>query len=173
MSLTPAFTLSALNPSYSGYDPANPGLPYISAQFYALGAYIGAVGHLTLPGQVANDEIIIGYDPVNRWDESITTPDKLRQCVISVSFWAYNTTAGNQFLLIFGLKNEGDNPWAQFFVNQAWQRTERITGDEQVAILLDHPGGTGTKYYQVDVRLATEDFQLQRLGFTGLNGYIL
>jgi hypothetical protein len=67
-------------------------------------------------------------------------------------------------------KPPSGTPTAQFFVGSNLVRSEDLSGEEQIAILLDVPGdGTGTS---ITVRLASTSPYVG-MGFQGMDCYLL
>ena len=172
--LNPSFEISPLSPSSSGYDPATPNGPYVNANFSTFGGLTMSYGSWPLQSQYNNDEIIIGYNPVSLSDTNNITnvPDQIyRKCSIYLYTSLYNVPADSQLLIVFGFRKFSGNPQLQFFVGTDLVRTEIIDGTEQIAILLDHPGGINPHIY-IYARLAS-DYSYSAVAFSGATGYII
>ncbi|MCK5280742.1 MAG: hypothetical protein KAK04_19450 [Cyclobacteriaceae bacterium] len=172
--LNPSFEISPLSPSYSGYDPATPNGPYANAYLYTYGGITMHYGNWPLQSQYNNDEIIIGYNPVSLSDTNNITnfSDQIhRKCSIVLNTYLYNVLADSQLLIVFGFRNIQSNSHLQFFVGTDLVRTEIIDGTEQIAILLDHPGGINP-YIYIYARLASNNYY-SAVGFSGATGYII
>ena len=170
--LNPSFEISPLSPFSSGYDPATPNGPYAYARLYTYGGMTR--DYWSLQSQNNNDEIIIGYNPVSLSDtNNITnvTDQIYRKCSIHLLPRLLNVPDDSQLLVVFGFRNITGSPQLQFFVGTDLVRTETIDGTEQIAILLDHPGGTNP-YIQIYARLAS-DYLYSAVGFSGAAGYII
>ena len=85
-------------------------------------------------------------------------------------FYGVKVETDNQFLLLFSIRHVSGKPSAQFFVGANLVRVEEIDDDEQVAIVLDVPGG-GIPTYVV-VRLASS-ISDSAFGFKGVDCYLL
>ncbi len=180
MSLTPNFTVSPRNPHSLNYDPANPNAPYMDAMLFVYGStarpdsYTYPPTPLSFQSQYDNDEIQLGYDPVDPNDENDITNYRNqihgKNC-IAVTIMPRNVSIDNQHLILFGFKHVMGSPLVQFFIGRDFLRTEEINGDEQVAVLLDHPG-SGIYNIGIYARLASLT-SWSIAAFTGANGYIL
>ena len=135
---------------------------------------------MTYPGignfaqQNANDEIFIGGPNVPTSDVTITTPADWRShSYIRVRFYGHNVSTENQYLLLYSLRRvvPGYPTTAQFFVGNNLVDTQEIVGDDQVAILLDCPGG-GVFLPDIIVRLAS-DTTWATMGFKGVDCFLL
>ena len=175
MALTPEFSISAVNPSESGYSGS--GIPYLYGALYSYGGYTSASYGYRLGDQHSNDELIIGYDPVDPADESDLTSvlDGInRRSAYLLYLYAGSVRADNQFLLIFGLTNPYTTypAVAQFFVGTEWVRSDPIDDStETVALLVDSPGD-GNSTLTIYVRLAANS-PYGRIGLTGIEGFLL
>jgi hypothetical protein len=173
MALEPALVLSAVNPFWSGYDPASPTAPHVNAALFSFGGFTMGVSPYGVSDQVSNDELIIGYDPADPADENDLTSindDICRRSAISVAIHGANVTADHQYLLVFGLAKHRGTPIAQFFVGTKWVKSETIDNDtETVALLIDAPGPGRVP---VRMRLAAND-SYAVLGITGIEGFII
>ncbi len=172
MALQPFFSLTPSRPQAFTYDSANPSAPYASGYLASFGGFTSFASPYRLGDQNTNDEIIVGYDPVDLADQTIGSliNDLRRRCTIQVYFVGYNVTTANQYLLLFALRRVWGSVSAQFFVGADLVRTEQLSGDEQVAILMDTPGSGVTVH--VYVRLASPDF-FAIMGFQGMDCYLL
>ena len=170
MALQPFFSLTPLSSYAHTYDAANPAAPYTLAYLNSFGGATGP-GWRDLAYQYNNDEIIVGYDPVDLTDQTIgiVVNDVYRRCSILIRFVGNNVSTENQYLLLFALHGLEASA-AQFFVGADWVRTEPLSRDEQVAILLDCPG-SGV-YTHVCVRLASA-YHYAAMGFKGMDCYLL
>jgi len=180
MNLTPNFAVSARNPLVSSYNPADPTAPHMGAMLFAYGStarpdsYTYPPRPFSFQSQYDNDEIQIGWDPADPNDENDINNyanQLLRKSCIAVTIMPRNVSVNNQHLIIFGFKSIYGSPLIQFFVGTDFVRTEQIDGDDQVAILLDHPG-TGIYTIGIYARLASNSYSTIA-AFTGANGYIL
>jgi len=171
MSLNPFFSLTPNNPYANTYDAANPNAPYAYGILHAWGGNSSPHSPYRLPDQLANDEIIVGYDPVAPGDGTINSAvdDLYRRCTIYAYFYGNNVATDNQYLLLAQL-NGLSAATAQFFVGTELVREEAISGEEQVAVLIDVPGsGVGVSFF---IRLASATYYA-RMGFKGLDCYLL
>ena len=110
MSLNPLFSLTPNNPLAYTYDAANPNARYAIGYLTAFGGLSSANSPYRLQDQSANDEIIVGYDPVAPGDGTINSlsDDFYRRCTIYGYFSATNVATDNQYLLLaqlHGLSN--------------------------------------------------------------------
>ncbi len=172
MALQTFFSLTPKSPRVNSYNSANPTAPYVNAYLYSYGGITFSSGYWTLAGQYNNDEIIVGYDPVGLNEQTIsnTINDIYRRCVIRIYFYGKNVSTENDYMLLFALRGIGGNPNAQFFIGSDLVRTEPLTADEQVPILIPCPGdGIGIKVY---IRLASDSYYA-RMGFKGVDCYLL
>jgi hypothetical protein len=176
MALTPQFSISALNPSASGYSGA--GNPYLYGSLYSYGGMTGPYSPNRLDAQHSNDELIIGYDPFDPADENDITnygDGILRRSAYRLDVGAYGVRADHQFLFVFGLTNPlnlSHPAVAQFFVGTEWVRSDPIDDPtETVALLVDSPGD-GTAALNIFVRLAAQS-PSARIGLTGIEAFIL
>lgn len=176
MALQPFFSLTASSPFTSTYDPATPSAAYATGYLYSYGGHTRAFSPYRLGDQSTNDEIILGFSPVDPTDQNIESmiDDIYRRCTIRASFAGYNVTTANQYLLLFALRRLSlfASVSAQFFVGANLVHMEEFTGvgDQQVAILFDTPG-SGI-YTDIYVRLASLDFDAN-MGFQGMDCYLL
>ena len=172
MSLDPFFSLTPNNPLANTYDAANPNAPWAYGYFYSFGGFsYGGFSPYRLQDQSANDEIIVGYDPVAPGDGTINSisDDFYRRCTIYAYFYGTNVATDNQYLLLAQL-NGLYQATAQFFVGTELVREEAISGEEQVAVLMDVPGsGVLVNFY---IRLASTS-SYASMGFKGLDCYLL
>ncbi len=172
MPLQAAFALSATNPPSNGPNPGGPDAPHVDAYLSAYGIYAAEIGGHSLPDQVANDEIIIGFDPVDPADENdITHWSQMSQRnTIQCHIVGHNLHDDHQYLLICGFKKRIAPVIVQFFVGSEWVLSEPIDDDtETVALLLDAPVSS---WLFVKARLASQN-PVARVGFTGIEGFIL
>ena len=125
-----------------------------------------------LEDQYNTDELILGYDPVDPADETISViaNDVFRRSALYIYFYGRNVSTENQYLLLFSLGSRSGSPSAQFFVGSELVRSEELSVEEQVAILLDVPGDGA--YTTVYVRLAST-YSYVALGFQGMDCYLL
>lgn len=174
MPLEPAFTLSATNPYSNGYDAGAPTASYVTAHVSGYGVFAGSSTPWELSAQFANDEVIIGYDPVDPADENDIT-DVYSQLMQRNTFrcyiYGYNVRDDHQYLLVFGFKKRAYlAATVQFFVGTEWVLSETIDDDtETVALLLDAPGPGSVFVY---ARLASQSV-MARVGLTGIEGFII
>ena len=171
MSLNPFFSLTPNNPYVHTYDAANPNVPYASGYLYSYGGHSARFSPYRLPDQSTNDEIIVGTDPVAPGDQTINSvsDDFYRRCTIYAFFYGNNVATDNQYLLLAQL-NGLSAATAQFFVGTELVREEAISGEEQVAVLMDVPGNGVAVYFYI--RLAST-YHYARMGFKGLDCYLL
>jgi hypothetical protein len=172
MTLAPFFSLTPLNPQDYTYDAAQPNAPYASAYMFSFGGMTKYYNPYRLADQHNNDEINLGYDPVDPTDQTISNivNDVYRRSALQISFYGYNVSTENQYLLLFSLRSMYGTPSAQFFVGTELVRIEELSGEEQVAILLDVPGNA--VYTTVYVRLASTAFTAS-MGLKGMDCYLL
>ena len=170
--LTPFFSFSASSPLAYTYDAANPSAAWAYGYLYSYGGLTGPYPPYRLGDQSANDEILVGYDPVDPTDQTITNTltDVWGRSCIQIQFAGVNVSTENQYLLLFALRGLSGSPTAQFFVNGTLVDTEALAGDEHVAVLLDCPGPN--IYTTVYVRLASASYWA-RMGFKGMDCYLL
>jgi hypothetical protein len=172
MTLTPFFSLTPLNPRAYTYDASQPDAPYASGYLWSYGGFSSYYYPHRLANQYSNDELFLGKDPVDPTDQTIgnIVTDVYRRSALLFYFGGSNVSTENQFLLLFSLSSPTATPIAQFFVGTELVRSEEVTGEEQVAILLDVPGnGISTHLF---VRLASTNFY-SVLGFKGMDCYLL
>lgn len=176
MALQPFFSLTPSSPLANTYDPANPSAAYASGYLSSYGGHTRSFSPFRLGDQNTNDEIILGFSPVDPTDQNIGSVinDIYRRCTIRVLFAGYNVTTANQYLLLFALRRLSlfASVSAQFFVATDLVHMEQFTGvgDQQVAILFDTPGSGGA--IDIYVRLASPDFDA-KMGFQGMDCYLL
>lgn len=174
MTLQPLFSLTPLNPRVYTYDPAHPDAPYALARLTSFGGITSSFNPYRLENQFSNNALILGGDPVDPAEQTISdlSADFYRRCTLRFYFYARNVTTENQYLLLFSLRSylSPGTPGAQFFVGTDLVRSEEVSGQEQVAILLDVPGD-GIPVY-VYVRLASAS-PSALLGFQGMDCYLL
>ena len=174
MSLNPLFSLTPNNPAANTYDAANPNAPWGRGVLRTYGgfSYGGAGSRYPLQNQSANDEIIVGFDPVAPGDGTINSSvdDLYRRCTIYAYFAGINVATDNQYLLLAQL-NGITQATAQFFVGTELVKEEAISGEEQVAVLIDVPGSDQSVYFYI--RLASATTPYARMGFKGLDCYLL
>jgi hypothetical protein len=172
MTLQPFFSLTPLNPYDYTYNAAQPNAPYASAHLSSYGGVSFHYAPYRLPDQHSSDEILLGYDPVDLTDQTISNfvTDGYRRNTLRFYLYGYNVSTENQYLLLFSLRYRGGTPSVQFFVGTELVRIEELDGEEQVAILMDVPGnGVGTAVF---VRLASSDYY-SMFGFKGMDCYLL
>ena len=170
--LQPFFTLSPSSPQDNTYNAANATAPYGLGQLYCFGIYTGYTTPKRFSDQYAANEVILGYDPVALTDQAISDVpnDVYRRPSLRIDFRGYNVNTGNQYLLLLALRRVQGTPTAQIFVNTSLVDTEELSGDEQMAVLLDCPGdGIATTVY---VRLASHYYWSQ-MAFKGVDCYLL
>ena len=171
MALEPFFSLTPNTPNGNTYDPANPSAPYATGILNCYGVVIGW-GTWSLASQSANNEALLGYSATGLTDQTIsnTVNDLYGRSSLRIWFTGQNVSTENQYLLLFALRGVQGSPTAQFFVNGALVDTEELSGNEQVAVLLDCPGsGVRTT---VHVRLASASYWAI-MGFKGVDCYLL
>lgn len=171
MALQPLFSLTPRSPRAYTYNPAAPDAPYGAGSLYSFGGFTDS-GTRTLSDQFNNDEILLGFDPVDPGDQTLASrvDDLFRHCGIYIAFWGANVSTDNQYLLLLAFRRAQGIPTAQFFVGSDMVRTEELSGDETVGILLDTPGsGIHTAIY---VRLASPSYATV-MGFKGMDCYLL
>lgn len=176
MALTAQFSISAANPSGHGYSGA--GNPYLFGGLLSYGGYTSLGTRYRLGDQYSNDELIIGFDPVDLADESDITnyiDDLYRRNTYRLLVGAYDVRADHQFLFVFGFTNPAAGIFpagVQFFVGAEWVQSEPIDDDvETVALLVDSPGD-GFTSFDIFIRLAAEA-PYARIGLTGIEGFLL
>lgn len=172
MTLEPFFSLSPVNSSAYPYNPAQPEAPHAQALLYGFGIFTSAHSPKSLDAQHNNNELILGYDPVDPTDQSINSINKdlhRRSCLLFY-ITVYNVTPANQYLLLISIRPRSGAPTAQIFVESELVHSEAISSKETIAILLDAPGhGITSRVY---LRLASSLFHSQ-LGFLGMDCYLL
>lgn len=172
MTLQPFASLTPLNPYTYTYDASQPNAPYVSALLDSYGGMSSHYAPYRLTDQHSSDELLLGYDPVDPADQTIGNffTDFYRRNTIRIYFRGYNVSTENQYLLLFSLRSLYGTPIAQFFIGTELIRSEELSGDEQVAILMDVPGdGVATSVY---VRLASSAMN-SIFGFKGMDCYLL
>ncbi len=176
MALQPFFSITPSNPFVYTYDAANPRAPYALASLSSFGGVTSGGSPLRLGDQKTNDEIILGHDPM---PPAYQTMGLLRsniygKCSIKISFYGIHVTTANQYLLLFALRSIRASVFAQFFVGTDFVRMDQLSGDEQVAILIDTlPPRRGRGVYtHIYVRLASLDYWAA-MGFQGMECYLL
>jgi hypothetical protein len=172
MALEPFFSLTPLNPRTYTYDPSKPDEPYVFAYMDSFGGVSRSDDPYRLASQHSNDELILGYDPVDPADQSILTTAVpiFRSNTIVLSFRGTNVSSENQYLMLFSLQKRGGTPIVQFFAGTTLVRSEELSGEEQVAILMDVPGDRASTF--VYLRLASLNFH-SMFGFKGMDCYLL
>lgn len=174
MAIEPFFSLTPLSPTAHTYDPAQPDAPYASAGMRTFGGHTRRYEPYRLADQASNDEIILGYNPVELDDQEIVSVDDdvFRRSAVYIWFHGYNVTADNQYLLVFGLRDHGYRPDVQFFVGLDFVRQDTVTSmNDQVAILID---ADPNQFNNLFMRLAApEEQHYERVGFLGLTCYLL
>jgi len=175
MDLHPLFSLRPLAPLAFTYDPANPNAPWALAFFETYGGITNMFPLLgsALTDQYNRDEIALGDDPVElKYDEIYSLDHLRRHCSIWGFFIGMNVSKDNQYLLLFSLRRIYGSAWAQIFAGLELVRKEKLSGQEQIAILLDSPGD-GIPL-TVGVRLATDKNSAHvAMGFNGMQCYLL
>ena len=189
MGLSPAFQVSATHPQVFEFESRAPEHPRVFATLQGFGGWSkGAT--FSLPAQVANDELLLGYSPASLTDEADFTDvaDAIwrRSAVMLWVRLARDVGANHQLLIIFGLRGVHipADTTMQFFVGTDWVRSESIhDGVETVALLIDAPPISETEnesdafypaYYDyiVYARMASEAAD-SAVALTGIHGYIL
>ena len=169
MALEPFFSLTPLNPEVHTYDASTPHKPYASAKMNSYGGLTFSQPPYRLTDQHSNDELLLGYDPVDPADQAFD-PRFYRRNTVFFLFSPTNVHTENQYLLLFSLRKLAGTPIVQFFVETTLVRSEELTGEEQVAILMDVPGDhVGILVY---LRLASPDYY-SLFGFKGMDCYLL
>lgn len=172
MTLQTYFSLTPLIPQVFTYNAANPGDPNVSATMDIYGGLSFYNSPNSLKHQYSNDELILGYDPVAPADQTIGNiiTAFFKHNTIHIHFRGYNVSTEHQYLLLFSLRRLHGTPIVQFFIGTKLVRSEGLSGDEQVAILMDAPGsGIGTHVF---LRLASSDYY-SMFGFKGMDCYLL
>jgi hypothetical protein len=174
MAIKPFFSLSAVKPSETTYDPANTNDPYAHAYLKSYGGVTRYYTPYRRQDQVNDDQIIIANDAVDLADENDInnyTNDLYKRCVIYTFFSGVNVTTAQQYLLIFEFHKLYDNTAVQFFVGTDWVRTEPLNNtDDQVALLIDVPGNN--MWVSVYARLAA-DHNRKSMGFRGVECFLI
>ena len=172
MALEPFFSLTPLHPRVYTYDPSKPGEPYVYAYMDSFGGVTRNYDPCQLADQHSNDELILGYDPVDPADQSIVTTATpiFRSNTIIFFFRGTNVSTENQYLLLFSLRGLFGTPIVQFFAGTTLVRSEELSGEEQVAILMDVPGDRASNSFYL--RLASPDYY-SMFGFKGMDCYLL
>lgn len=166
MSLNTFFSLTPHSAWVNAYDAANPTAPYASAYLEGHGCHI-LWGHRS-----TSDEIVLQFNPVAPGNQTINslTDDFFARPTISLWFAGHNVSTNNQYLLLAQLNGVWGAPRAQFFVGTELVREVLISGDEQVALLMDAPGSGTVVYFWI--RLASNQTNA-KLVFKGLDCYLL
>jgi hypothetical protein len=172
MTLQPFFSLTPLNPSAYTYSAAQPGAPYAHASMYSYGGVSFPYAPYRLTDQYSSDELVLGFDPVDPADQTIGNyyTTVYSRNAIRFSFYGTNVSTENQYLLLFALRGLNGTPIVQFFVGTTLVRSEELSGEEQIAILMDVPGDY--VYTQVNLRLASS-VSYSMFGFKGMDCYLL
>jgi hypothetical protein len=152
MALEPFFSLTPLNPRTFTYDPSKPDEPYAIASMDCYGVMSLNHDPNRLADQYRNNELLLGYNPVDPADQTMDT-EFYRQNVVRFVFVATKVSTDNQYLLLFSLRGVIGPPIIQFFAGASLVRSEELSGEEQVANLMDVPGDRVTT--QVYLRLAS------------------
>ncbi len=171
MPLNTLFSLTPNNPWAYSYDSANPNAPYAMGHLASYGGHSAGYSPYRLPDQSTNNEIIVGYNPATPGDGTINSlaDDFYARSTITVNFYGDNVATDNQYLLLAQL-NGRIEATAQFFIGTELVREEAISGEEQVAVLIDVPGdAVPVTFY---IRLASTS-PYASMGFKGLDCYLL
>ena len=174
MAVNPFFSLTPTNPYVLTYDGANPTNPYASATLYTYGGItLGNSPSFRLSTQAANDEIFLGFNPVNPTQDLTITDivnDVYNRSCAQFYFTGVNVSTENQYLLLFSLRAVYGSPTAQFFVGTDLVSTEALNGEEQVAVLLDCPGNN--VWMSVYVRVAGPTYYTS-MAIKGMDCFLL
>jgi len=172
MALEPFFSLSPLHPKVYTYNASKPNEPYTSAYLNSYGSIMFTNPPYRLTDQHSNDELILGCDPVDPADQTFAdlVTSFYRRNAIRFVFYGYNVSTENQYLLLFSLRKITGTPIVQFFAGTTLVRSEELSGEEQVAILMDVPGNN--LWVSVVLRLAAPDYY-SMFGFKGMDCYLL
>jgi hypothetical protein len=164
--LQPFFSLTPLDRYVMTYDAGAPTAPWVAASLTSYGGYTGS-GH-SLQSQYDRNEIILRSDPVPLDD--VTFGEMSRRCSVWINIQPRRVSVENQCLLLIALRGISGSPSAQIFVGSDLVRTEALSGDETVAILVDCPEAGGN--IDVYVRLASS-YDYAVMGFKGIDCYLL
>jgi hypothetical protein len=166
--LVPFCSVTPMQPSGSGYDPASPSSPYGVAGLFTYGGYTYYYGDNSLPSQAERDEIILKYAPAPPSEVTVRGIDDLRRyCTVEVVFRGHNVTTAQQYLALFSVQGSGT---LQIFLGYDLLQTEDLSGDDKIAILMDCPGD-GVHVF-LFLRLASDDSAAE-LRFRGMDCYLL
>ena len=107
MTLQPFFSLSPLDPYAYTYDAANPNAPYAHALQYSFGGMTLYTYPHRLDDQYNNEELILGYDPVDPAEQTIgdLVADVYRRSALRIYFTGNNVSTENQYLLLFSIRS--------------------------------------------------------------------
>jgi len=122
----------------------------------------------SLEVQYNANEVILASDPALLSDKVLGSYYK--HCTMKLVVKSYNVSLENQYLMIFHLNAIKGEPTAQFFVGAELVREEKISGEEQVALLMDVPGNE--EFVFVHVRLASSSYAYW-LGIKGVDIFVL
>jgi hypothetical protein len=174
MTLQPFFSLTPLNPRIYTYSAAQPDAPYASAYLVSYGGVSCYYSPCRLTDQYSNDELVLGFDPVDPADQTIVNfyTAFYSRNAIRFYFRGTNVSTENQYLLLFSLRGLYRTPIVQFFVGTTLVRSEelKLSGYEQVAILMDVPGNDVAAH--VNLRLASSE-EYSMFAFKGMDCYLL
>jgi hypothetical protein len=165
MALKPLFSVTPSVPRIVAYKPADPTVALV-------GAHLSTFGGWTEPNhpfdvQSKNDEIIIGG---NAAPLSNTGSFPERYGGVQLVIQGAEVSRQNQYLLLVSLRSVSRIPTVQLFANGKLVRTERLNGEEVMAILADCPGRN--RFVYITVVLASSD-RWSAMGFKGIDGYLL
>ena len=112
--LKPFLSVNPLKGFHQNYD-ALPDGPHGSVYLRTYGGHtehskgVGNPGGNDLESQAANDEILLGFDPVDPKHESIENRagDVLAKNALVFDFRADRVSSSSQFLMLFGLRGIG------------------------------------------------------------------
>lgn len=155
MALEPFFSLTPINPRVYTYDASKPDDPHALAVMDCYGVMSLNHSPNRLTDHHSSDSLLLGWDPVDPAEQTFD-PAFYRRNVVRFFFWGANVSTENQYLLLFSLKGRPGTPIIQFFTGTTLVRSEELSGEEQVAILMDVPGdGVATYVY---LRLACSNY---------------
>lgn len=139
MPLNPTFSLTPLNPRSYDYDSVASEYRHYG-YLQCFGNFLNAWAYRRLEDQYNEDKAVLQYSPL---PATTTFPGGWTEYSVARVGFKTNAETENQYLLIYHLSGSGK---AAFFIDGNHVRTESVSGEEFIALLVDCPSSQTWMY---------------------------